>query len=214
MAQKRRVLIVDDHALVREGMKSLLGLEERFEVAGAAADGREALDMTANLAPDVVIMDISMPGLGGADATRRIKRRHPDVRVLVCTVHLSEEHIFAALEAGADGYIVKDAPREELVQALDTLLSGQVHLSPAIADKVARGYVRSLRDNRPHSLLDPLTEREREVFQLIGEGWMNREIGQQLHISVKTVEKHRANIMRKLGVRSAEKLRALWRSLG
>ncbi len=213
MAERKRVLIADDHALVREGMKSLLELEERFEVAGVAGDGRQALELVGRLQPDLVLMDISMPGLDGVDATRRIKRLHPQTRVLACTVHLTEEHVFAALEAGADGYIVKDASRGELVQALDALLAGQVYISPAIADKVARGCVRSLRDSRPRSLLDPLTEREREVFRLAGDGWRNREIAERLHISVKTVEKHRSNLMRKLDVHSAGELKKLWRSL-
>lgn len=193
-----QVLLADDHRMIREGIRALLEREEDIEVIGEAADGREAVRLTAQLCPDVVIMDVSMPMLNGIEATRQIRRDCPDARVLILTVHEGEDYVARLLAAGASGYIIKRAASEELISAVRAVFRGQAFLYPSIAKVVIEDYVRRLHEGGGLSARDVLTDREREVLQLIAEGYTNREIADLLHLSIKTVQNHRSKIMNKL----------------
>jgi two-component system response regulator NreC len=200
------VLLAEDHIVVRKGLRSLLDAEAGIEVIGEADDGREAIKKARQLHPDVVVMDIAMPGLNGLEATRRIKKHFPRVEVLILTMHANEEYIFQILRAGASGYVVKQAAPEELVAAIRAVHQGDSFLSPSISGKVIEEYVRRAEGMVEKDSYDRLTSREREVLQLVAEGHSNREIAALLHISVKTVETHRANLMDKLDIHSAAEL--------
>jgi DNA-binding NarL/FixJ family response regulator len=198
MGKKIRVLLADDHRMLREGIRALLERQEDIQVVGEAADGREAVRLTTQLCPDVVVMDVSMPMLNGIEATRQIRRDCPDVRVLILTVHESEEYVAQLLVAGASGYIIKRAAGEELVSAIRAVHQGEAFLYPSIARVVIEDYVRRLQAGTGLSAQEVLTDREREVLQLIAEGYTNREIADLLHLSIKTVQNHRSKIMNKL----------------
>jgi len=201
-----RVLLAEDHTIVRKGLCSLLDGEAGLEVVGEAADGREAIDEVARLLPDVVLMDISMPGLNGLEATRRIKQRFPRVKVLILTMHTDEEYILQMLQAGAHGYVVKQAAPEELVLAVQAAYRGEPFVSPSISRTVIEEYVRQAQAIGGRDGYDDLTPRQREVLQLIAEGCRPREIAETLCISIKTVETHRANLMRRLDAHSTADL--------
>ncbi len=194
-----RVLLADDHTIVRQGLKALLDAEPDIEVVGEAADGWEAIQQAEDLKPDVVLMDITMPRLNGLEATRRLKRILPEVRILVLTVHTNEEYVREILRAGAAGYILKEAAVGELVSAVCAVAQGDSFLSPAVSKIVVEDLARG-RDWKGETVFDTLTPREREVLQLIGEGHTNQEIAEILAISVKTVETHRAQLRRKLNI--------------
>ena len=202
---KIRVLLADDHAIVRKGLRALLEGEAGIEVIGEAEDGREAVQMTQQLLPDVVLMDLSMPALSGLEATRQIKKRFPEVKVLVLTRHANEEYIFQILRAGASGYVVKKAAPTELMLAIKAVYQGDSFLSPAISRPVIEEYIRKAEAMAEDSY-DRLTDREREVLQLIAEGHSSREIAELLHISEKTVRAHRAHLMDKLDIHSTAEL--------
>jgi RNA polymerase sigma factor (sigma-70 family) len=197
---KIRVLLVEDYTIVRKGLRSLLSKEEGIEVVGEAGNGREAVNKVQQLLPDIVLMDIGMQHLNGLEATRQIKRRFPDTKVLILTVYTNEEYIFQTLIAGASGYVVKKAAPEELVSAIKAVYQGESYLSPTISRKVVDDYIRRAETMVVQDSYEKLTEREREVLQLIAEGNTNREIAELLHVSVKTVETHRAHLMDKLGI--------------
>lgn len=197
-----RVLIAEDHTIVRKGLRSLLEGVEGIQVVGEAQDGREALQKVEQLLPDVVLMDITMPLLNGLEATRQIKKLFPQVQVLALTMHANEEYIFQALRAGAAGYVVKEAAPEDLVLAIQAVWRGDSYLSPSVSAKVIGQYVRRAEEAKEPDSYEKLSDREREVLQLIAEGHANREIAEMLHISVRTVETHRANIMAKLDLHS------------
>ena len=203
---KIRIFLAEDHTIVRKGIRTLLESEENIEVVGEAADGREVLKKIEGLNPDVVLMDISMPQLNGLEATRQLKKAMPDVKVLVLTVHLNEEYIYHALRAGASGYLVKHVDVTELITAVNAVYRGESYLSPSVSKKVIDEYIRKAEENMGEDSLDYLTSREREVLQLIAEGHTNKEIGDLLSISVKTVEAHRANLMGKLDLHSTAEL--------
>jgi two-component system response regulator NreC len=198
MATRIRVLLADDHRMMREGIRALLERQDDIEVVAEAADGREAVHLATQLCPDVVVMDVSMPMLNGIEATRQIRRDCPGVRVLILTVHESEDYVAQLLSAGASGYIIKRAAGDELVSAIRTVYEGEAFLHPSIAKVVIEDYVRRLQEGDGVSAQDVLTAREREVLQLIAEGYTNREIADLLHLSIKTVQNHRSNIMNKL----------------
>jgi len=200
MPNKMKVLLVEDHAIVRQGLRRLL--EERgLEVAGEAADGRRAIKMVGELDPDIVIMDITLPRLGGIEATRRIRRTHPDVKVIMLTIHDEEGFLYKSLDAGANGYMVKEKATEDLLDAIDTVLRGEIYISPNFPPKVLESYRRMSQSKRKKvDDFSRLTNREREILQLIAEGYTSKEIAAMLFISVKTVENHRANIMNKLDI--------------
>ena len=206
MTRRRRILIADDHALVREGIKALLCHSPHLEIVGEAADGQEAIRLTSELGVDILLTDLCMPGSNGTEAIAGIKRRCPGVKAIVLTVHKSPEHIRAALDAGADGYVVKDDTGSELLSAIQSIDNGKTFLSPSICKQVVSVYLdtatmpKSPPTSRSWSIL---TQRERQVLKLIAEGYSNREIAEYLSVSHKTVEKHRANLMQKLDLHNA-----------
>jgi two-component system response regulator NreC len=199
---KIRVLIADDHGIVRAGLRSLLEAQADMEVVGEASTGREAVDAACTLQPDVVLMDIGMPGMSGLEATRELRKRAPSIRVLALTIQESEEYFFAMLKAGASGYILKEAEPQELLSALRAVYQGGAFLSPAVAKVVLEGYVTRPKADNPEGL----TVREGEVLRLAAQGHTNREIAESLCLSIKTVEKHRASMMDKLGLRGRQEL--------
>jgi len=193
-----RVLLVDDHALVRAGIRSLLGAMAEVQVVGEAASGEEALQIAEREKPDVVLMDIAMKGLTGLEAAARLRERQPGARVVILSMHSGEEYVLQALRAGAVGYLLKDAATGELELALRTVIRGESWLSPSVSRQVVEGYVqRSTADAVP----EVLTARQREVLRLVAGGKSTKEIAFFLNLSVKTVETHRAQIMERLGIR-------------
>ena len=208
MGGKKRIVIAEDHTILREGLRMLLRTNPDFDVVGEAEDGLEAVRCTENLKPDLVLMDLSMPRMNGMGAIQEIKKKCPDTKILVLTVHKTEEYILATLQAGADGYVLKDATHSELMLAIDCVFSGRCYLSPGISEKVIEGYLEGRRSVKPVSSWDSLTQREREILKMIAEGYKNKDIAEYLCISAKTVEKHRANLMKKLDLHSASSLTA------
>ncbi len=203
MSQKQRILLVEDHTLLRQGLCSLLSSDPNIEVIGEADNGKDAIRLAVTLAPNLILMDLSMPGTNGTESIREIKKRYPGIKILVLTVHMAEEYIREALHAGADGYVLKHATRDELILAIKSVLNGKTYLSPDIAEKVVSGYLDGGKGINPVSAWDSLTLREREVLKLIAEGQGNKHIASYLCVSVKTVEKHRSNLMRKLNLHNA-----------
>lgn len=202
-----KVLLAEDHTIVRKGLRSLLEGEAGLEVVGEAEDGREALRKVQQLHPDVVVMDISMPGLNGLEATRQIKKGFPKLKILILTVHGNEEYVFQTLRAGASGYVVKKAAPAELVAAIQAVHRGESFISPSVSGKILQDYARRAEMNtRGSETYARLTSREREVLQLLAEGRSNREIADLLYLSIKTVQTHRAKIMEKLGMKSTGEL--------
>jgi len=200
MSGKRiRVLIADDHTIVRSGVRLLLEGQTDMEVVGEALTGDAAVEMAKTLQPDVVLMDISMPGLDGMEATRRIKEKSPLIGILVLTMHRSDEHFFAMLKAGASGYVLKAAETNELLSAIRSVARGEAFLYPAIAKRLMQDYLsRTPAYDDPETSL--LTPREREILRLIADGYTNREIAERLVLSPSTVHSHRNNLMRKLNL--------------
>ncbi len=203
---KHRILIADDHTIMREGLRALLESDLTLEIVGAVENGRDAVQSVGSLKPDVVLMDISMPHMDGMSAIREIKRRAIETKILVLTVHKTEEYIRAALQAGASGYVLKDASRAELLFAIQSLVAGKTFISPAVSDRIVTAYLHREQSGAVRSLSDTLTVREKQVLKLIAEGRRNREIATYLYISVKTVEKHRSNLMQKLNVHNTAAL--------
>ena len=197
------VLLADDHAVVRDGLRSLLESGQDLQVVGVAGNGREAVAEAQRLHPDIVIMDIAMPELDGVEATRRIAEKCPDTRVLILSMYLSAEHIHRALQAGAQGYVLKESAGDEVVEAIRALRAGKRYLSHRSTETMIDDY---LRDGTNVSPLDSLSLRERDVLQLVVEGNTNVAIAQKLSLSPKTVETYRARIMRKLKVRDTVEL--------
>jgi len=203
-----RVVIAEDHTLFRQGIMALLSLEPEFEVVGEAADGYQAIQSAKELKPDLILLDISMPRVDGMAAIKEIKRVCPEAKILILTVHKTEEHVLETLKSGASGYVLKDASHEEFLLAMKSVLQGKRYLSPDISARVVDGYLNGRKTAEPNSLSEILTPRERQVLKLVGEGYKNKEIADFLCISVKTVAKHRANIMNKLDLHSASELTA------
>ena len=201
-----RIILAEDHTILREGLRALLSADPAFEIIGEAQDGREAVRCVEKLEPDLLLMDLSMPRMSGMDAIREIKKRYPDIKIIALTVHKTEEYLLATLQAGADGYVLKDATHDELVLAIKNVMRGKSYLSPGVSEKVIEGYLEGKESNRPRSSWETLSQREREVLKLIAEGYKNKEIAEDLCISLKTVEKHRANLMKKLDLHNAAAL--------
>lgn len=201
-------MIAEDHTILREGLRALLSSDPDFEIVGEAEDGRAAIRRVETLLPDLVLMDLSMPRMNGLEAIKDIKKQSPDTKIVALTVHKAEEYILATLKAGADGYVLKDAHHSELVLALKNVLSGKRYLSPGISEKVIEGYLEGRKALKPASIYDTLTQREREILKLIAEGYKNKEVADYLCISLKTVEKHRANLIKKLDLHNAAALTA------
>jgi DNA-binding NarL/FixJ family response regulator len=190
----RRVLLADDHALVREGLKNVL-LQDGFEVAAEVANGRDAVELARKLRPDVAVLDFSMPLLNGIDAARSMQSISPRIRTILLTMYKEEQYVMEALRAGIKGYVLKTQAAADLLHAIHSVLEGGTYLSPGISENVVRAAL-----NKDEAILDPLTQREREVLQLIAEGKTNKEVSQQIGMSVKTVESHRRNVMVKLNI--------------
>lgn len=208
MDKKIRIFLVEDHTILREGLRALLTADPNFEIIGEAADGREAVRFVEKQVPDLILMDLSMPRMTGMDAIREIKKRYPATKIIALTVHKTEEYLRTTLQAGADGYVLKDATHEELMLAIQNVLKGKTYLSPGVSEKVIEGYLEGKESQIPSSTLGLLSQREREVLKLIAEGYKNKEIAADLCISLKTVEKHRANLMKKLDLHNAAALTA------
>lgn len=202
---KISVLIADDHAIVREGLRSLLEMQPDIEVAGEARNGQEALDKTRELAPDIILMDITMPGMSGLEATRLVREQSPDTRVLVLTMHEGDEYFFKLIDAGASGYLVKGCSSEELMTALRAVNRGEVFLYPTMTTKLLSDYLRRSRGSDKETG-DGLTNREMEILKYVADGHTNSDIAERLVLSVATVQTHRANIMAKLGLHNAAEL--------
>ena len=209
MREKYRVVIVEDHAIIREGLRSLLSSGKEFDIVGEAEDGREAIRCIQNLKPDLVLTDLSMPRLDGMDMIETVKKQSPETKVIALTVHRGEEYVLATLKAGADGYVLKESTYTELMMAIRSVLKGKHYLSPEISGTLIEGYIEGRKSVKIQSIRETLTKREREILKLIGEGYKNKEIADQLYISVNTVEKHRSNLMEKLNVHSTAALVAL-----
>jgi two-component system response regulator NreC len=203
---KIKILIVDDHAIVREGVRMILAKESDLEVVGEAADGQEALDLVKRLQPLVVVMDISMPGMGGIEATQTIRETFPAVQVLALTMHEDETYVFQLLRAGAAGYVLKRAAAQDLVQAVRAAAKGEAFLYPSVARKVVEDYLRRVETGEERERYDGLTTREKEILTLIASGSSNQQIAEKLFISIKTVQTHRAHILEKLGLHDRTEL--------
>ena len=203
-----RIVLADDHTILREGLRALLESDPKFKVIGEAENGMEAIRISLNLKPDLVLMDLSMPKIHGFEAIKEIKKQAPAIKIIALTVHKREEYILTTLQAGADGYILKDANHLELIRAIKSVLEGKRYLSPEISGTVIDGYLSGRREFESKSNWDTLTQREREVLKLVAEGNTTKEIAGYLFISAKTVEKHRTNLMRKLDLHNIAALTA------
>jgi DNA-binding NarL/FixJ family response regulator len=202
------VLVVDDHSLVRDGIKALLSTTHDMAVAGEASNGQEAIAQALSLEPDMILMDLSMPVMNGTEAIRHIKQRSPLVKIIALTFQKSTDYVHAALNSGADGYVLKDDTSHDLLSAMRNVMNGKTHLSPGICDKIVPRYLGHSEDSVKCGSWSNLTVRERQIMKMIAEGGKNREIALQLSISIKTVEKHRSNLMKKLDLHSISDLTA------
>lgn len=205
MSTVHRLLIAEDHHLLRCGLRSMLSALGEYDVVGEAKDGREACQLAISLAPDLVLTDLSMPGMNGIDMVATIKRRLPQIRVVVLTVYKSEEYVREALRVGVDGYVLKDASFEELVAALRAVMQGKRHLSADVYGNVVKSFVNGHEALAPKSTWETLTARERSVLQLVAEGRTNRQVGLYLNLSPKTIEKYRAHLMEKARRRQCDR---------
>lgn len=206
---KHRILIVEDHNLLRQGLRSLVSTLPDFEVIGEARDGKEAVRQALALTPDLILMDLSMPGMNGMEATAQIKRRLPQIRVIALTAYKTDEYVREALRAGADGFVLKDASYEELVLALRHVAIGKRFLSADVSSQLVDTLLHGAQTTSSSQAAAPwelLTPRERSILKLIAEGRTNRAAAEYLNVSPKTVEKHRASVMRKLGLRNVSEL--------
>lgn len=200
---KIRILIADDHGIVRKGLRLQLEQREEFEIAGEAADGREAVRAAEELAPDVVIMDIAMPNLNGIDAAAQMVKRNPELKVIILSMHSDESYLTRALTAGVKGYLLKETADVDLVRAVQAAAQGKVFFSPTIANTLLEDYMRQLQQRGLQDSYDLLTDREKEILQLIAEGKSNKEVAAMLDLSTYTVETHRTHIMQKLNLHSS-----------
>lgn len=201
-----KILLVDDHAVVRMGLKMLLNAHPDMEVAGEASEGNEGIQKALELRPDVIVMDLSMPhGKDGLSATSELKKQLPDVAILILTMHDDEEYLFMAIQAGASGCILKSAPHDELLSAIQSVAEGQAYLHPSATRRLMEEYLGNVKKGAVDTY-NLLSDREREVLTLIAKGFSNKEIAEQLVISVKTVETHKGNLMEKLGMRTRPEL--------
>ncbi|MCK5173358.1 MAG: response regulator transcription factor [Planctomycetes bacterium] len=194
-----RIILADDHKIIRDGLRSLLEKEDDIQIIAQADDGRKTIELVTELTPDVVIMDIGMPGLNGIEATRHIAHEFPKVKTIALSMHSDKRFVTEMLKAGASGYLLKNCAFEELATSIRTVVDGKTYLSPAITDIVVDNYIRSTPDTQP-TVYSTLTNREREVLQLLAEGRTTKQIAIQLYVSTKTVETHRAKIMKKLDI--------------
>ncbi len=203
---KIRVFLADDHLILREGIRSLLGKVPDIEVVGEAGDGGEAVTKVEQLVPDVVLMDITMPGMSGLEATQRIVQKNPQVKVLILTIHETDQYLSGMLNAGASGYVVKTTASNELISAIRAVNQGDIYLYPSIARMLVENYLQKVKAGEQKTSYEGLTPREREILKYIAEDRKNKEIADFLGISVRTVQAHRTNLMDKLGARDRTEL--------
>lgn len=206
--EKTRVVLVEDHTILRHGLRSLLTLTGDMKIVGEAGDGQRAIRCILDKEPDLVLLDLNMPKMDGFSVILEVKRQYPGTKILALTMHDDDSYVLDAFKAGADGYCLKSASQEELMGAVRAVLTGKRYISPEISDSVLEGYLEANRTLKDQSDWDSLTRREKEVLKLVAEGYQNKDIAEYLFISVKTVEKHRANMMRKLDRHSASALTA------
>ncbi len=203
-----RIILAEDHRILREALRVMLCNNSNLTVAAEAQNGSEAVRLAEKTPADLMIIDLSMPMMDGLSAISEIKKKNPDIKILVLTVHKAEEYVFEALNAGADGYLLKDAGQAELKLAIENVVSGRFYISPGISDKLVSAFLNRKIAPEKTSAWDNLTHRERQILKLVAEGMMNKEIAEYLCISIKTVEKHRSNLMKKLDLHSASELTA------
>ena len=206
MPKKHRIFIVEDHQLFREGLKSMLEGRGDVEIVGEAEDGLDAVQKIKRVKPEMVLLDLSIPKISGISVIVEIKRDLPETKILALTIHESDQYVLEAFDAGVDGYCIKDASRQELMVAIDSVLQCKIYISPGISDQVIKGYLNGRKTLKKESNWDTVTLREREVLKLLAEGFSNKEIATFLHISVKTVEKHRSNLIGKLDIHNVAQL--------
>jgi two-component system, NarL family, response regulator NreC len=204
--KKIRILLADDHQLMRSGLRLLIEQQADLTVVGEAADGREAVALAKSLRPDVAVMDISMPNLNGIEAAHQITQSHAELAVIVLSMHPDESYVLRALKAGAKGYLLKDSAESDLITAVRAVARGKSFFSPAVSKVLLDDYIRKLRRSGAEDAYDLLTPREREVLQLVAEGKSNKEVANLLNLSVYTVETHRSNIMQKLSLKGVPEL--------
>ena len=201
-----RILLADDHTLMRQGLRALLERQEGFSVVAEAADGHEAVTQAAAQRPDIAIIDIAMSNLNGIEATRRITEKQPDTAVIILSMHADEGYVLRALSAGARGYLLKDSPEQDLINAIRAVKQGKAFFSPEISRMLAEDYMRQMRQRGVDDSYELLTPREKEILQMLGEGKSNKEVAARLNLSPHTVETHRGNILEKLNLHSAAEL--------
>ena len=201
-----RILLADDHTVIRSGLRVLLERQPGFHVIAEAADGRETVELANTHVPDVLVVDVAMPKLNGIDAVRQIAAKHPEIAVVVLSMHSDESYVLRALKAGARGYLLKDSPEVDLISAIHAVHDGKAFFSPAISKMLAEDYLRQLQQRGAEDSYELLTVREREVLQLLAEGRSNKEVATVLGLSLYTVETHRANILEKLNLRGTPEL--------
>lgn len=208
MVKTKNIVLAEDHRLLREGLKALLQTEKDLQIIGEAENGLEAIRCVEKHAPDLILLDLSMPKMSGISVIKEIKSRFPEVKILALTIHESDQYVLEAFQSGADGYCLKDASRDELLIAIKSVLNGKTYISPGISEGIMVGYLEGKKIIKGSTAWDSITQREKDVLKLIGEGYRNKEIADFLNISVKTVEKHRANVMKKLDLHNVSALTA------
>jgi DNA-binding NarL/FixJ family response regulator len=208
MTVRNTIVVVDDHRILRECLGESISAATDFKVVGEAEDGRSAIRLVGKLHPDLVLLDLSMPGFSGLETLRELNRRYPETKVLILTIHKTEEYFLEALEAGASGYVLKDSSRDELQLAMRYVLMGKKYLSPEIQAKMVSAYLGEEKSSKPRECWGTLTHRERQILKLVAEGRTNNDMSGYLNISIKTVAKHRANLMKKLDLHNASSLTA------
>jgi len=206
MGNRYRVILADDHVLVRHGLKLILKENPDLEIAAEVGDGLELLNVLHKINPDLIVLDVSMPNLRGIEAIPEIRRVRPNAKVLILTMHKEEDYLYQAISAGANGYLLKEDAEKELFSAIEHIKNGKIYISPSLADQSMQNWARMRRGEDDSQRVESLTVREREILKLIAEGKSNKEIGDLLFISVRTVERHRANMMSKLNIRKTAEL--------
>ncbi|HKK09562.1 MAG TPA: response regulator transcription factor [Bacteroidales bacterium] len=203
---KKKIIIVEDNKLLLDGLKLIINSDEHLNVTAAANDGLSAIETVVKHPADLILMDLSMPKMDGMSAIKEIRQLYPDIKIMALTIHDSEEYILECFDSGADGYCVKDTGEKELLNALHFVLSGKKYISPSISEAVMEGFIDGRKQLKETTSWETLTQREKQVLKLVGEGYTSKEIAEMLYISSKTVEKHRANLMNKLDIHNISEL--------